>query len=415
MLHVANLLLIGLLLINLAGLSVVAYHSCRSWLLARAASPLLVAIPFFVEHIFGFGSLKWLWPLTTVISVVLILSHWQLLKTHWRIEAVYHGAFAYALAWRYSFPDLYASSEKICDLTFVANYIHGDKLPPVDRWLPPYAFDMYYSMQHYAAALLGRILQVPAGTAYNLAICVIAAAVVTAAAGTAWLLVRKEGPALLLTIALVFGGTGVSPFIRLITTSPQLHSSIRFMGSSLSSTLATKPFGKWLQRADKASDQNSLDLPVELFSYLLALGDYHPPLSGYLLLMVALLAMAIIEASEAGEATRAAHAVLAATVPLTIPSNAWDFPMQALLVAGYLLYRLWAAKPVPWKTLAAGGAAAAVLIYPFAIRFAPHAEALHNALRLVPRALHTPSVAGMLVFYPLLAVLALGAFFRGAD
>jgi uncharacterized membrane protein len=408
MLHLANLTLIGLLLVNLAGLSVIAYGMSGSWLLARAASPVLVAIPFFIEHFWGFGLLAWAWPVTTTVSAGLIVLHWDLLKKHWRIEAVFHAAFAYALAWRYSFPDIYASSEKICDVTFVANYIRGDRLPPVDRWLPPFAFDMYYAMQHYAAALLGRILQVPAGTAYNLAICVIAAAVVTAAAGTAWLLVRREGPALLLTMALVFGGTGASPFIRLVTPSPQLHSSIRFIGSSLSPKAATRPFGRWLLHADKTTEANTLDLPVELFSYLVGLGDYHPPLSGYLLLMLALLSMAMI---EAGEAVRAAHAVLAATVPLTIPSNAWDFPAQALLVAGYLLYRLWARKKIPWTTLAAGAGTAAILIYPFVIRFAPHADSLHNVLRLVPHGLHTPPVAGLLVFYPLLAILLLNAFF----
>ena len=48
----------------------------------------------------------------------------------------------------------------------------------------------------------------------------IVAAVVTAAAGTAWLLVRREGPAMLLTLALVFGGTGAAPFIRLIMPAP---------------------------------------------------------------------------------------------------------------------------------------------------------------------------------------------------
>jgi uncharacterized membrane protein len=408
MLHLANLLLIGLLLVNLAGLSVVAYTFSRSWLLARAASPLLVAVPFFIEHFFGSGSLRWLWPVTTAISLALIVSHWQLLKFQWRIEAVFHGAFFYALAWRYSFPDLYASSEKICDLTFVANYMHGDRLPPVDRWLPPFPFDMYYSLQHYAAALLGRILEAPAGTAYNLAICVIAAAVATAGAGTAWLLVRRRGPALLLAIALVFGGTGASPFIRLVTPHPQLHSSIRFMGSSLSKNNATGPLGTWLLNADKVSDQSSLDLPVELFSYLIGLGDYHPPLSGYLLLMTALLSIAMI---EAWETPRAAYAVLGATVPLTIAANAWDFPMQAFLVGAYLLYRVWARKMIDWKPLLGGGVFACVLIYPFLVRFAPHAETLHNALRLVPRGLHTPTFAGLLVFFPLLAILALNALF----
>ncbi len=364
-----------------------------------------MTIPFFVEHYFGFGSLTWLLPITTVASAGLILRHWTLLRANWRTEAVFHGAFGYALAWRYSFPDITASSEKITDVTFVANYIRGDRLPPLDRWLPPFPFDMYYALQHYGAALLGRILMTPAGTAYNLAICVIVAAVVTAAAGTAWLLVRRRGPALLLTAALLFGGTGVSPFIRLITPSPQLHSSIRFMGSSLSPELATKPFGRWLLQVDGAGPGKiALDLPVELFSYLVGLGDYHPPLSGYLLLMVALLSIALIEAEEA---VQPAYAVLAATVPLAIPCNAWDFPLQIFLVGAYLFYRAWTNQAVDWKALAGGGVSAAFLIYPFLGRFGTHASDLHNALRLTPRGLHTPPVAGLLVFYPLLTILAL--------
>jgi uncharacterized membrane protein len=407
-LHLANLILVCLLLVNLAGLSLTTYAITRSWILSRSAAPLVFVVPFFLEHFVGFGKLAWVWPFTTILSVVLVITHRQLLKTHWRIEAVFQGAFAYALAWRYSFPDIYNSSEKLTDLTFIANYFHGDKLPPIDRWLPPYPFDMYYALQHYAASMLGRILAIPAGTAYNLAICVIVASVTTAAAGTAWLLVRREGPALLLTLALLFGGTGVSPAIRFITRSPQLYSSIRFMGSSLSTENATKPLGKWLLKTGKSSDKDSLDLPVELFSYLVGLGDYHPPLSGYLLLMLALLSIAMI---EAGESVPAAHAVLAATVPLTIPSNAWDVPLQAALVAGFLLYRRWARKPILWKILLASGASATVLIFPFLVRFAPHADALHNALRLVPRNLHTPPVAGLLVFYPLLAVLLLNVFF----
>ncbi len=408
MLHLANLLLVSLLLVNLMGLSLAAWRFTQSWPLARAASPLLVAIPFFVEHYFGFGSLAWLAPISTAASAALILRHVSLLQANWRIEAVYHAAFAYALAWRYLLPDITASSEKITDLTFVANYLHGARLPPVDRWLPPYPFDMYYALQHYGAALLGRILDAPPGTAYNVGICVIAASVVTAAASTAMLLVRRRGPALLLTVALVFGGTGVSPFIRLIVPSPQLHSSIRFMGSSLSPDIATKPFGRWLLQVDGSPGKTALDLPVELFSYLIGLGDFHPPLSGYLLLMVTLLAIALIEAEEA---VRPAYVVLAATVPLTIASNAWDLPLQAMLVGGYLFYRAWVPKPIAWKPLFAGGASAAFLIYPFMVSFGTHASDLHNTMRLVPRALHTPPVAGLLVFYPLFAVLAMGLIF----
>ena len=183
------------------------------------------------------------------------------------------------------------------------------------------------------------------------------------------------------------------------------------MGSSLSQKYATRPFGKWLIRADKVQDQNSLDLPVELFSYLVGLGDYHPPLGGYLLLMVALLSIAIIEAARGSK-------------PCARRMRFW---LRRYRSRSHRMRGIFRCKRVSWEDTCAiasgrknlsngnrflaGGAFAALLIFPFLIRFAPHADALHNALRLVPRALHTPPAAGLLVFYPLLAVLILNAFF----
>ncbi len=405
MLHVANLTLIGLVLINLTGLALLTRGFFSSWLLARTASPLLVAIPFFVEHFWGLGALHWTWPITTAASLWMIARHRRVWIDHWPTEGVFLGVFTYALAWRYAFPDIDASSEKITDVTFVANYLSGVKLPPTDRWLPPYPFDMYYALQHYAAALMGRMLAMPAGTAYNLAICILIASAVTAGAGASWLLVgRRRMPALLLTMALLVGGTGVSPFIRTIMPSPALHSSIRFMGSALTPRDATRPLGRWLIKKAHVSENESLDLPVELLSYLAGLGDFHPPLSGYLLLMLALLAIALI---EAGESLASAHVVLGATVPLTIAANAWDLPLQAFLLGGWLLYRSWTYRVVSWKMLGGGAAAALLLIEPFLVRFAPQSVALHNSIRFIPRGIHTPLIPGLLVFYPVLVLLLL--------
>lgn len=406
MIHLANLLLVCLLLVNLTGLALLIERFTGSWILARTASPLLIAVPFFVEHFAGFGSLAWLWPIATGASIWFIARRWPILRAHWRIESVYFGAFAYGLCWRYCFPDLTPSSEKLTDLAFVANYLPGGRLPPTDRWFPPSSFDMYYALQHYGAALLGRILGASAGQAYNLAFCVLVASSVTAAAGVAWLLVRRRLAVVLLAGAFLFGGTGVAPLIRLVTPSPALHSSVRFAGSTLSREFATRPFGKWLLRVNRVTP-DSLDLPVELFSYLVGLGDYHPPLGGYLLLMLALLCCALIEAREA---EGPAHALLGATVPLTIACNTWDFPVQALLAGGYLCYRLGTRQPVAWKMLLAGFAAAALSIQPFLARFATHALEVRAAIRLVPRAMHTPPLLWLLIFYPVVALLVLHLF-----
>ncbi|HUA86883.1 MAG TPA: DUF2298 domain-containing protein [Bryobacteraceae bacterium] len=403
MIHAANAALVLLLLVNLTGVTLVAGRFTESWWLARSAAPLVVVAPFFLEHFAGFGSLHWLWPLTTALSLWLIWFGRRELAAHWRIECVYLAAFSYALAWRYAFPDIGASSEKLTDLTFIANYSSGTRLPPVDRWLPPHRFEMYYALQHYGAALMARIFAMPVGTAYNLSICVLAGSVATAAAGTAWLLTRRRGATILLTAALLAGGTGVAPFIRLITPAPQLWSSIRFMGGALTPEEATRPLGQALVRASHAT-KDSLDLPVELFSYLIGLGDDHPPLSGYLLLTLALLAIALI---ESGRALRASYAILAATVPLTIAANAWDLPLELFLAAGWIAYRIAIRKRIEWKPLTLGFGSMLLLLAPFLVHFAPHALALHNTIRLVPRGLHTPLIPGLLIFYPAIAVVAL--------
>src|SRR5579871_6828426 len=153
MVHIANGLLVCLIWINLAGLALAVRRFAGSWLLARVASPVcLFVVLFWLEHFVGLGQPHWLYPFTTGLSLWLIARDRAFLRSRWRTEAVFAGAFLYALAWRYAFPNIDASSEKITDLSFVANYLPGTRLPPIDRWLPPSRFDIYYALQHYAAA-----------------------------------------------------------------------------------------------------------------------------------------------------------------------------------------------------------------------------------------------------------------------
>jgi len=407
MLHIANGLLVLLLWTHLAGLALAVRKYAGSWALARVGAPIaLVCVLFFTEHFFGLGRLSWVFPFTTAASLWLLWRHWTCLRDQWSTEFVFHGAFLYALAWRYAFPDIDATSEKITDLTFVANYLSGDKLPPVDRWLPPFRFEMYYALQHYAAALIGRIFDTTAGMAYSLGFCTIAAMATTAAATAALLLVQRRLPALLLTASFLVGSVGTAPLIRFLEASPSLWSSPRFIGGSFTSDSATRPMGRWLWQAS-GTNKDTPDLPTETFSYLLGLGDYHPPLSGFLLLMLALLCVAQIESGIAWEGS---HAFLGASVPLIIACNAWQFPLQVALVGGYFLLRTVSGKRVAWKWLAGGFSASLLLIEPFLAHFATASVASTMPLRIVPAAERTPPILWLAVFYPLLLLLALQLF-----
>jgi uncharacterized membrane protein len=406
-LHISNALLVLLLWTNLTGLALALRKYTASWALARVGSPVaLVALLFCVEHFAGLGRLHWVLPFSTAISLWLVVRSASFLRARWRTESVFLGAFLYALAWRYAFPDIDASSEKITDLTFIANYLGGGQLPPVDRWLPPFRFEMYYALQHYAAALIGRIFGATAGVAYNLGFCTVVALATTAAGATAMLLVRRRLPALLLTASFLVGGAGTAPFIRLIEGSPTLYASARFIGASFAADSATRPLGRWLLRASQVN-QATPDLPVESFSYMIGLGDYHPPFSGFLLLMLALLAIAHIEAGFAWEAS---HALLGASVPLMIACNTWQFPLQLALAAGYLLLRMLARKPVAWKAAAAGFGASLLLMEPFLAHFGRVSVDAGMPLRMVLAAQRTPPILWLLVFYPIVVLVALQLF-----
>jgi uncharacterized membrane protein len=156
----------------------------------------------------------------------------------------------------------------------------------------------------------------------------------------------------------------------------------------------------------KASHVNAdtPDLPVETFSYLVGLGDYHPPLSGYLLLMLALLCIAHI---ENGINPEWSLAVLAASVPLMIACNSWQLPLQAGLAGGYLLIRHFSGKRVAWKAVAAGFGASLLLLQPFLFHFGSAAVDAGMAIRLVPAALRTPPLLWLATFYPLVVLILL--------
>lgn len=412
-----NLIAVGLtvllVVVNLAGLSLATMRFMRGYGLARAASPLLAVMPFFLlEHFIGLGRLGWLWPLTTAASVWIICRRFSELKENWVTEALFLAGFFYSFMWRFARPDLDAGSEKMTDLGFITNYLAGTRLPPVDRWLPPFPFDVYYGLQYYAAALLGRIFAVDAGFAYHLSLSVIVGISVVAAGGAARLLCARSRWWLLPTAGFLFGGTGVSPWMWLLRSHPLISDSMRFIGGSATPGMADTALGRWLVSVANVPAQNALELPAETFGYLAYLGDLHPPIAGFYLLALALFCIAIAE--RTGE-QRIAPAVLAATIPLTLAADAWNFPLQAALFGAWVLYRLRERRTPDWWACGAGMFAAALSVLPFLQRFGLRSLDYATSLRLVPANLHTHALLGLLLAYPLVAVLALTLVHRRTD
>ena len=414
-------LTLGLLWLNIAGITLATHRFVPDNHLARSSGIIILCLTlFFIEHFIGLGTLNWLWPLTSAAAAYLLYKNKGSCNESkfWRAEVIFGLAFFYCFAWRFSFPTIYPSSERITDLYFISNYLPGNTLPPIDNWNPPHAFDFYYAFQHYAAALIGRVLNFEPGTTYNVAFAVIMSLTITLAWSVASKFIQSRVLKVLLVATMVFGGTGISPLAQLAFNGVepaknetqqeqtryqqrQAHDafkmliySARFVGSREDVTLEKLPNASSLARTifpDTTPETlphkgwEPRELPMENFGYQFFVGDYHPPLGGFFLLLFTL---ALLAAIESGMKVKLLHALVGFSVPVMLITNTWTFPMQGLLLMGWVAYRYWDNKVVNWDWLIAGGLLAGMLIYPFFTDFAN--GSLSTPVKLVTGFDHTP-------------------------
>lgn len=426
-----------LLVINIAGITVLASRAISSPAIARSAGILLFCLLlFFFEHFLGLGKLTWLWPLTTSASLYFAYADRQRLtgQAFWRGELVFIVAFAYALAWKVAFPEIYPTSERVTDLYFIGNYLPGSQLPPLDHWSPPNRFDFYYAFQHYAAALMGRIFGMSPGLTYNIAFALLMALPITLAWDFATRFLRRTWARWLVIITFTLGGTGATPFVHLSYDVPAdlaerdmvsvvsdgMWASQRFIGS-FDQRLNTE-FGLALFPNKTTADWEARELQSEDFGYQFYVGDYHPPLGGFFLLLLGVAAIGAVEATTPagrrdGSAVAATgtqaflyQALLALTVPVTIATNTWVFPLQGALVLGWVSWRYMNRCPPDWKALLMGGIGGFLLLYPFLAGFSSKAAA--TPIRWVSLQDHTPPVQFLAQHWPELLFAAIAAWHR---
>lgn len=391
--------------LNLLALALLAERWTGSYLLSRLfTAPLLAAGFFWIEHFAGLGShLGWAGLLAVLPSCAILFFRRSVLRRHWQAEMVFAAFFLYAFAWRYTFPNLDGTnSEKLTDLTFLLNYWDGTRLPPVDRWFPPYPFSMYYALQHYAAALLGRLHSLQPGVAYHFSFSVLAGLTGLAAWMTARLTARKQWHVWLALLVLAIGGTGASTVMHALKDNVQPADSMRFIGGSATPRLAEKPFGRWLTGVAHIPEENALELPIETFGYLLQLGDYHPPLGGYFLLFATLACMLLLEEAPGWFAT----AAIGASAPLIAAVNAWGAPLHAFLIGAWLLFRHWRKRPVEWRAFVSGGAFTTILLAPFFFHFVRSSSGAGMKFRFTPLDAHSPPLLILILLGPAIAILA---------
>lgn len=454
--------------ISIAGVTVLASRVIPAYPVARACGLVgLVLVLFFFEHFIGLGSLNWVFPVGLIgagwvlwknraylspVELPIIKRFWrqpaptstftnELINGHvsarafWTSELVFVLAFFYGLVWRLVFPTISPSSEQITDLFFISNYFPGSTLPPLDNWNPPHPFDYYYAFQHYAAALFGRIFNLNIGLCYSLSYALITALPISLAWYVSGYFMKLKVKRCLLVATLVIGGNGLSPLLQLAYHSPdrpsadtaaaaQTHraaqeaharesiiASARFIGDTRDSGLNVggnlTSVGPYLfpDTPPPASIGEKMVLPSENFGYQYFVGDYHPSLGGFFIL---LLAIALMVCIEQGIAVRMAQALLAACVPVLMITNTWVFPLLVVLISGWLVFRWYYGQAIDWRWFLTGGVAATFLIYPFLSGFG--SRNLQASLAWVGMGEHTPPSRFLALHWPVLVLLLLGFF-----
>jgi uncharacterized membrane protein len=405
-------LVIAVLWVNLVGAGLAVRRFVGDYALARVTGPIGICLACFcLEHSFGWGPRLPVLPLTTGISIWLIWRNRSLLRENWGMEALFGAGFLYCLAWRYTFPDIDYSEDKMPNFALIEAYMRGTRLPAPDLWLAPFYSNTYYSFQHYGAGLLGRLLGVGPGVSYHLAFCTLVG-FLTLLAGSCfarlcpWPLGRWVG-----VLSLIVGGSGVAIVAHALIRQAYSIDLVRFLGGSIIRNKLT-PIGEHVSSWMTKPGIDPRDLPMEPLSYFLTKGDYHPPLAGFVLLALAAALIAAQETGASGRTRTVNHALLAATLPVAFISNAWILPLQCLLVGGWFVYRVVRGERVCLIPGLVGAAIATGLEYPYIVQFTQQAIGSNVAFRWVQHDDHTPWAGWFLTFWPVVGILVLGLFNR---
>ena len=390
------------------GAGLALYPRLKSMALSTISGLLaLVLVFFFIEHFVGLGDVGYLMPIGLVLSLGLMYLRrhaWPDIKEE---VLAFAACFAWGLAWRMMLPNMDGGTEKLMNLELIASYRTGLTLPPPDMWLAGHNLDMYYGLQHYAAALMGRIMHFSVGANYHFAFATIIGLIGMTAWGSMrqWALMQKDPNEslwwrALIIVALLGGGTGVAPFTYLIfpDMDPLTHSwaNVRFMGAYENQA------GEWARTI--FTPQNKLDLPMEVMGYFMHIGDFHAVLGGFLLAALLCLVMAY-QIRLNFQVPKLLPVLMGAMLILPIAMNMWILPLLVLIEAAFL-YIHRAKLKEQWLYMALGFVATTILLQPFFSYFLP--SSLGVGLKLVAADQHSPLIQYLILMWPLWVLAAVG-------
>jgi uncharacterized membrane protein len=405
-------LAIAALWINLIGAGLIAKSWVEDYSVSRVTGVIgLCLVAYCLEHFFGFGPHLRLLPFTTVASIWLIWRNRALVRAHIAREIVFGAGFFYCFAWRYAFPDIDFTEDKMPNLGLITGYMRGTRLPAPDLWLSGYSANCYYSFQHYCAGLLGRLFGVNPGISYQLAFCTLVGFIALLMCSCIARLCTWRPGRWLVVLSLFFGGCGIAAFVHFLVKEAYVIDGVRFIGGAIVHNNLT-PLGHRVSALMTTPGLAPRDLPMEPFGYYITKGDFHPPLAGFLLLAFAAALIAAQESGSSGRRRSVNHGLLAATIPVVLISNAWVVPLQGLFVGGYFLFCFVRGERSCWRPAIVGFSVALALEYSALLEFTQQSIGDNAAISLTLATDHTPWLGWLLAFWPVVGILLLGLLNR---
>ena len=291
----------------------------------------LVVLLNFIEH---FVALPDLLPLLPVLVAFLA---WTVSRSGYSKRElllpslIFLGSFAFTFGIRCLQPDILPSSDGLADLNKINNYCQGDMLPPIDTWLPPYKYEWYYSLQHYAASIIKRLLGIRLGVAYNISHALLSALTCVAGAAAAH---RISGGKTWITAVVPFliesAATGSSAYIQLF-----MHDPNSWLANNLSGAFEDLPHNNpdnplWKLLAAPHHERLELQVP----GFWTWRDEYHANASGHFLTLLSIFVIA-----ELNVLSKSIWPwIMAALIPfLAVVASTWAYPITGLLCGGALL------------------------------------------------------------------------------
>jgi len=319
----------------------------------------LVMLLNFIEHFFAIPSLLWLLPVTA-IGLIWAISRGGILWDELYLPmATFLLAFAFTYSIRCIDPNITTGSDAGFDLSLVADYSHGEKIPPTDSWLPTLDLKLYYAFQQYAASVVKRLFNLDIGSAYNVSHALLssftafcgAAAAFRASGGRKWVPLT-----VVLLIEAAF--TGSSAYLNLFLPEKSTY----FVANNLGGSLDNPDRGtNWIWNViGWRSHHQRLELQVS--GYWTWRDEYHPNSAGHFLTL-----FSVFSVLELLRRERANFPWICAVliVPLVMISSMWLAPVDGILCAGGLgLALLTRRQPESWLFAVYGVAAGLIALWP---------------------------------------------------